>query len=59
VHEQEGHAEHGRREAGELVEVIAARICLNCVPRVSFFELPISARPHSSTSGTPLSSLPV
>jgi hypothetical protein len=24
------------------------------VPRVSSFELPISARPHSSTSGTPL-----
>jgi hypothetical protein len=30
-----------------------------CVPRVSSFELPISARPHSSTSGTPLSRLPV
>jgi hypothetical protein len=35
-----------------------ARTCLNCVPRVSSFELPISARPHSSTSGTPLSRLP-
>jgi hypothetical protein len=29
------------------------------VPRVSSFELPISARPHSSTSGTPLGRLPV
>jgi hypothetical protein len=34
---------------------LATRTCLNCVPRVSSFELPISARPHSSTSGTPLS----
>jgi hypothetical protein len=38
---------------------LATRTCLNCVPRVSSFELPISARPHSSTSGTPLSRLPV
>jgi hypothetical protein len=38
---------------------IAARTCLNCVPRVSSFELPISVRPRSSTSGTPLGKLPV
>jgi hypothetical protein len=38
---------------------LAARTCLNCAPRVSSFELPISTRPHSSTSGTPLSRLPV
>jgi hypothetical protein len=31
-----------------------ARTCLICVPRVSSFELLISARPHSSTSGAPL-----
>jgi hypothetical protein len=38
---------------------LAVRTCLNCVPHVSSFELPISARPHSSTSGTPLGRLPV
>jgi hypothetical protein len=36
---------------------LAARTCLNCVPRVSSVKLPISARPYSSTSGTPLSRL--
>jgi hypothetical protein len=38
---------------------IVARTCLNFVPCVSSFELPISVRPCSSTSGTPLGRLPV
>jgi hypothetical protein len=44
---------------GRRVFHLAARTCLNCVLRVSSFELPISARPHSSTLGTPLGRLPV